>query len=352
MLLRIATFNVQGLFHQWSGSTSLDREHTQTLTGLRYEGPSIRRRQHAETAILARRIADIDADVVCLQQVESAGALAAFLSQAPEDEPLAHAYPWWTVLGGNDPRLASLAVVSRMPLGGVTSWRHLQNPATGSLCLRRDLLEVQVLSSDAEWSVMTLFNVHLADPLFDSTLGPTRQAEARTIHDVLVERAGRRSSYLLLGTVGCGPAAEELIPWRNGTLELVDALAHAKETRPFERDSGPSHTRWTVRYESSAGGIRYEAWDHVWASKSLAHRITAALIERRVNPEGDASSHDPAFVTVDFRGQAEHDVGVRRASVPHKSIRRRRPKRRSAASFRSMRAESANPSPPPLPRWP
>lgn len=327
MLVRIATFNVQGLFHQWTGSTSLDGDDVDALTGLRFDGPSIKRREDAETAALARRIAGLDADVVCLQQIESAAALEAFLRQAPEDEPLGEAYPWSTVVEGNDRRLASLAIMSRMPLGAVTSWRHLRSAASGGLALRRDLLEVQLLSSDAECSLMSLFNVHLADPLFDTELAPARPVEVRTIHDVLIERAARRSSYLLLGTVGCSPTAQELTPWTNGSLELVDALRHAKETRPFDGDPTPSGTRWTVRQESGAGGVRYEAWDHIWAPESLADRITAALVERRIRPEGDASGHDPAFVTVDFKGRAVDYHGNRRAGVPHSSARQRRPKR-------------------------
>jgi hypothetical protein len=63
------------------------------------------------------------------------------------------------LIEGNDPRLIDVAVLSKLPLGAVTSWQHAVHPGNpGERVFGRDLLEVEVLNSARTERLFTLFN--------------------------------------------------------------------------------------------------------------------------------------------------------------------------------------------------
>ena len=66
------------------------------------------------------------------------------------------------LIEGNDPRLIDLAVLSKLPLGAVTSWQHAVHPeAPGERVFGRDLLEVEVFNQARTERLFTVFNNHL-----------------------------------------------------------------------------------------------------------------------------------------------------------------------------------------------
>ena len=85
-------------------------------------------------------------------------------------------------------------------------------------------------------------------------------------------------------------------------LELVDGLADPQETRPAKADTPPPASKaWTHRFKESGEPARYELFDQIWLSPSLAPRLEEAFIERRTKHSGDGSDHDPAWVVLDVR---------------------------------------------------
>jgi exonuclease III len=60
----------------------------------------------------------------------------------------------------------------------------------------------------------------------------------------------------------------------------------------------PPHTAWTHRFKPSKQAPRFELYDQVWLSPSLARKQVDAWIDRRTRHSGDGSDHDPAWVTV------------------------------------------------------
>jgi hypothetical protein len=53
-------------------------------------------------------------------------------------------------------------LLSKLPLGGVTSWQHTPDPENpGQPVFSRDLLQVEVLSADRRRRLFTIFNNHL-----------------------------------------------------------------------------------------------------------------------------------------------------------------------------------------------
>jgi hypothetical protein len=50
---------------------------------------------------------------------------------------------------GNDPRLIDVGLLSKLPLGGITSWQEVPDLSDPSRPLfSRDLLQVEILSAD------------------------------------------------------------------------------------------------------------------------------------------------------------------------------------------------------------
>lgn len=88
---------------------------------------------------------------------------------------------------------------------------------------------------------------------------------------------------------------------QNPTLGLVNALTAPQETRPAKADTPPPpSTAWTHRFKESGQPARYELFDQIWLSPTLAQKQTAAFIDRRTRHSGDGSDHDPAWIPLDL----------------------------------------------------
>jgi exonuclease III len=95
-------------------------------------------------------------------------------------------------------------------------------------------------------------------------------------------------------------SGESLTPFHQAGW--IDGLATPRETRPAKgertSDHNPTHSAWTHRYKASKQAPRFELYDQVWLSPSLAAKQTEAWIDRRTKHSGDGSDHDPAWVTL------------------------------------------------------
>lgn len=95
-----------------------------------------------ELAKLAATIRAVNADVLALQEVEHRGYLELFVGAYLKDMGYRHI----VCIDSNDQRGIDCAVLSRLPVGPVTSYRHLRFPdGTGQeMWFRRDLLQVRI----------------------------------------------------------------------------------------------------------------------------------------------------------------------------------------------------------------
>jgi endonuclease/exonuclease/phosphatase family metal-dependent hydrolase len=91
---------------------------------------------------LAETIRRLDADVLALQEVENRGYLKRFVEAMIPDLGYEHI----VLFEGNDYRGIDVALLSRLPVGPVTSYRHLRFPAPDGhmMSFRRDLLRVRI----------------------------------------------------------------------------------------------------------------------------------------------------------------------------------------------------------------
>jgi endonuclease/exonuclease/phosphatase family metal-dependent hydrolase len=261
-----------------------------------YTGKVVYQKTEAARRALAERIKAIDVDVLALQEVENIEALEAFV-----DEGRLHDYLHLVLVEGNDERLIDVGVISRLPIGAVTSWRHrtYQN-RRGRPIFSRDLLQVEVLAEDRKRLLFTLFVNHLKSKLAEDENerrdgNRRRRRQAETIAAVIRERPPR-SPYVVLGDMNDAPDSSRLQPLRE--LGLLDALADPDETGgpyPADDPDQPKTKAWTHRYRARRR-TDYELFDQIWLSPDLAGKQSGAWIHRRTSREGDATDHDPPYV--------------------------------------------------------
>lgn len=326
MALKVGTFNLNNLFDRFNFEVEINALppeeraiHTETEIvpgeppgrARSFKGRLIKEKPLAERLRLAERIREMDLDVLCAQEVEDIVALRAFAGARVKDGGLRGRYPHLALIEGNDPRFIDVAVLSKRPLGAVTSWQHIRHPnAPGERVFSRDLLEVDVLADDGE-VILKVFTTHLKsklvpfgarDPEGEHRANDERrhrQAEAAAA--IIARQTTRRSPFVVLGDLNDAPEAAPLAPLtRDPRLKLRDGLADVRETRPFAADPPPPGPRWTHRFrDSAARTTHYELFDQIWISPALRPHLAEAWIDRRRKATKDGSDHDPAWVVLD-----------------------------------------------------
>jgi len=134
---------------------------------------------------IAEEIREIDADVLALQEVETRGYLRRFVDVFLPDM----GYSEIVHLEGNDLRGIDVCLLSRFPIGKVTSHRHLSFPDDKGTTRRfnRDLLRVQIVPDNAR--SFEVWVVHLKSSYDGKAYAePIRIAEARMVRRLLDDR--------------------------------------------------------------------------------------------------------------------------------------------------------------------
>lgn len=138
-----------------------------------------------ELARVAQTIRKLNADVLALQEVENRGYLERFVEVFLADM----GYVEIVLFEGNDDRGIDVALLSRFPVGPVTSYRHLSFPGADGNPARfeRDILAVTVHAGEAE--PLEVWVVHLKSNYGGrSQAEPVRLAEAHALRRLLDAR--------------------------------------------------------------------------------------------------------------------------------------------------------------------
>jgi endonuclease/exonuclease/phosphatase family metal-dependent hydrolase len=272
-----------------------------------YLGKLVKGKLAAEREQIAERIKRMDLDVLAVQEVEDVDTLRQF---ARDD--LGGLYPHVVLIEGNDPRLIDIGLLSKLPLGGVTSWQHVPDPLNpGERVFSRDLLQVEILSRSRRERLFTLFNSHLKshfvpfnnpDPVAEQErANELRRRQCAIAAEIIVAETRPNSRFLVVGDMNDPPDSPFLEPLATSQgLNLVFGLAQPQETRPGPGDPPPPTPAWTERFKPSGEPAVYTLMDQVWLSPSLAAKQTGAFIERRSKVSGDGSDHDPSWVTLEL----------------------------------------------------
>ncbi len=320
MTLSVGTFNLNNLFSRWNVAATAPEAAPGAVT-VRYEftdpvhyrmrtfaGNLVHPKSPQQVQRIADRMVRISVDVLAVQEVED----IAVLRELDRDH-LGGMYPHAVLIEGNDARFIDVGVLSKYPLGAVTTHQTAVHPADPSRrVFSRDLLEVEVLSADRRRRLFTLYTTHLKSRFVPFMLDPAvetpradalRRRQAETIARIVAERQRPDARYVLLGDMNDAPGAPTLEPLT--VIEgrtIVDGLERPVETRPAPPDAAgpPVSPRWTHRYKPSGEPAHYELLDHIYLSPALAARQTGAWIDRRTRLGGDGSDHDPAWVVLDL----------------------------------------------------
>jgi endonuclease/exonuclease/phosphatase family metal-dependent hydrolase len=348
--MRIATFNANNLFSRWSFATELSRTvadqavatlHGATeaeadaatpdspvptpsvvnvtlasgvsLTGVlrMYQGRLVRGKDPKDRAWIARRIQALDADVLCLQEVEDQEALEAFCRE--DLAPLHVDYPFRVVVEGNDPRRIDVAVCSRRPITRISSWRFWPDPKGGRV-FGRDLVQAEVTAPDGK--PLQIFVNHLKSNFIQDefklsaqavTLAKEAIAERRTQQAdaiaAIIRRQRLRKRVVVTGDMNDDPAAAPLAAL--GELGLVERIGGAKTVAGPNRKGVPVDDKfgnladrmWTHRHRAK-GVTSFGLYDQIWTSADLS--VAGAHVMRRTQITGDGSDHDPAYIDLDL----------------------------------------------------
>jgi len=319
MLVKIGTFNLNNLFSRFNfrGQIKAMRDGDNKIIksfvfedegsySLRvFHNELVLPKPDEERRLIAQRILEMDLDVLAVQEVEDITILNQFVK-----EDLGGMYPYRVLVEGNDQRLIDVGLVSRLPVGAVTSWRHAEYPdRPGEPVFSRDLLEVEILHPKTRQKLLTIFNNHLKSKLVmpgedavesKAKSDARRKNQAEVAARIVRARTRPNSHYMILGDMNDTPGSSCLEPLvLDPNLKLVNGLAAPRETRPAKADTPPpASIAWTHRFKEAGKPASYELFDQIWLSPSLAARQQAAWIHRRSKHGGDGSDHDPAWIEV------------------------------------------------------
>ncbi|MCO6435781.1 MAG: endonuclease/exonuclease/phosphatase family protein [Phycisphaerae bacterium] len=167
---KVASFNILNLFDD------VDDPYTSDETT-----PAKSRDEMKHVAEAIRRI---NPDVIALQEVENRGYLQRFVDVFLGDM----GYENVVLLDGPDPRGIDVALVSRLPVGPVTSYQYARFPSAGETrTFERDLLSVRIEPPGHE--SFEVWVVHLKSNYDGRKYAePIRIAEARKVREVLDAR--------------------------------------------------------------------------------------------------------------------------------------------------------------------
>ncbi len=262
--VKVATYNILNLFDEHD-----DPYHSD-------EGTPAKPLEQMEN--VAKTIRSIDADVLALQEIENRGYLERFVTAMLGDMGYDHV----VCIESNDRRGIDCAVLSRLPVGPVTSYRHLRfdDGAGGKMRFRRDLLQARI--EPEGYSPFSVFVVHLKSKRGGSdTTENLRVAEAKQARAVFddILAADKNELFLL-----CGDFNDT---WESATLKALVGTGR-DVLRNFLDDLPPDVETYNRRHKSTI--------DFILASPAMGRcyvRKSCRVIPGSVETSG--SDHNPVI---------------------------------------------------------
>jgi len=282
--IRIATFNVENLLQRFNFKYTqygLAREPALELLGVSDEEEDIRLRKalyvsHTDDSrqMTAQAIRDMNADVVCMQEVDNRQILDDFNDLYLKKSAGVH-YGWRRVIEGNDPRGIDVAVMAKQRIEAVShaDWSYEEldlfsaeieacEHTPGDRIFRRDCLEVNLKKDDVP---LTLFVCH-----FKSMMGgrdetrPVRAAEAAAVRKIIERKFPEpgKANWVVLGDFNDYTHVEGR-PVSDHALGELFRDGFSKNML----EKIPVAERWTHYY---AGGNEKRQLDYILVSPAIA----------------------------------------------------------------------------------
>ena len=250
MSVRVASFNVENLFARYRFRDNFDpsAEDGFTANNLAFS-------LHNDDAkrITGQAICKVDADVICLQEVESLPVLERFNSQYLKRMKYKHNI----LVDSHDPRYIDVAVLSRYPFSYINTHRAERNSSNRAWLFSRDCLEVDV---DINGKTLSLYVNHLKSMMGGRNKTKVRRREQANRVAEIVDSWWKVRKY-----EGNFIVAGDFNDYIDSNTSLDALVSHPGLVNVVDRL--PEGERWTHYW---AGGNTYGQLDYLLISKSLA----------------------------------------------------------------------------------
>jgi endonuclease/exonuclease/phosphatase family metal-dependent hydrolase len=235
---------------------------------------------------VARVISDIDADLICLCEVESRPNLKRFHDAIllkkflkPTGRP---GYDYIVLFDGNDDRGIDVAIMSRLPISWIRSHVQDKSEYNGKMVstFSRDCLEAQVQMPNGITLFLMLnhFKSMGSCPKNDPKCNRKRELQAKRVEELASEHDLQKEYIIVAGDLNSEPTSPSLLPLINNK-----GLYNVNLELPVG--------------ERGTYGTGNEQLDYLFVSNAIKEHLKAVRIERR----GVFSKKWPHYETVTNR---------------------------------------------------
>jgi endonuclease/exonuclease/phosphatase family metal-dependent hydrolase len=298
MPVRVATFNVENLFARYRFR---EGRETMAATGFGINDLAFDIYDETLKQVTAKAIKEVNADIICVQEVESMGVLEAFNSRFLGGKK----YKYRILVDSHDPRFIDVAVLSRVPFVRINTHRDERNKKNSAYLFSRDCLEVDV---DVEGKTLALYVNHLKSMMGGRPETRKRRLEQTERVAELVDAHWKALDYKG-NFVVCG----DFNDYEDADTGLTPLLQHPQLVNVIKRL--PADAQWTHYW---AGGGDYRQLDYLLLSKALADKNAGNPVimrkgmphraEKYTGPRFDevgenepkASDHAPVYMDLDL----------------------------------------------------
>jgi len=244
-----------------------------------------------ERSNTAKIIKTVNADLMCLVEVESKPIITSFNSQLLNSK-----YKYNMLIDANDLRGIDVGAYSKVKFGGV--WTHMYDEKNNKRIFSRDCLEVEVLISKN--IVLYLLCNHFKSKGYGvtSTSNAKRKAQAERIAEILKTKYNLNKDLVVV--------AGDLNDTSNSaTLKPLMNVTGMKDVLKIQFPNDASK-RWTYHYNSN------QQIDYMLVSKPLQKAFVKAGVERRgiYNLSTFTGGAEKSFNTVTSKARQASDHGA------------------------------------------
>jgi len=275
MKIRIATFNCENLFARYKF-----REGRETLAPNGFTINDLAFDIYDETSkqLTAKAIKEVNADIICLQEIESLPVLERFNSRFLGGMK----YKYRMLIDSHDPRYIDVAILSRYPFGRIKTYRHERNKNNTWWLFSRDCLETDV---DIQGETLTVYVNH-----FKSMIGGRDETKERRLEQTqkvaeIIDKRWKAKNYKGIFTV---------------LGDFNDYIDSNTSLEPLIHHPGLVNT--------TDGLSDDEKWTHYWASGNEYRQLDFILLSKKL------ASINPSKLQVMRKGlpfRAEKYIGER-----------------------------------------
>lgn len=271
--IRIGTLNVENLFARYNFKGNMSPKNGFDINEVAFQ-------LHDDDAkkITGKLVKKMDADILCLQEIENLETLERFVSRYLGGKGYKHRM----LIDGHDPRRIDVAIISKHPIVNTKTYRQERNNANSWWLFSRDCLDV---TFDVNGKELTLFNNH-----FKSMMGGRDETKARREEQVNRVAGIIKEQYASINYKGNFAVLGDFNDYLGAGTSLTSLVEHEGLINAM--------TRLDIA----------DQWTHYWARKDQYKMIDFILLGKEL---GEANDNAPVIVRNGMPWRADKYSGDR-----------------------------------------